>query len=268
VAAGHSRHAPFPSQNPSVPQVEAAVLGHPADGPMGTALHLPTLPEFAHDWQAPVQAMSQQKPCAQIPVTHSVPSPHDWPLALSPQSPVVPLHTFGAVQSAAVVAAVQLALHTEVPHLYAPQETAGGVVQAPLPSQVEAAVDWFVATLHVGSLHPVPRAYFWHTPPWHLPVVPHDAGPMSLQTPAGSGLPVGVLLHVPTVPISAHDWHEPLQAELQHTPWAQKLDWHSVAAEHEAPIGFLPHWLAVHTRGDWQLASAEQDMKHADPLQT
>jgi hypothetical protein len=41
---------------------------------------------------------------------------------------------------------------------------------------------------------------------------------MSLQTPAGSALPVGVFAHVPTVPASAHDWHDPLQAELQHTP--------------------------------------------------
>ena len=83
---------------------------------------------------------------------------------------------------------------------------------------------------------------------------------MSLQTPAGSALPVGVLLHVPTVPFSAHDWHDPLHAELQHTPGAQKVDWHSPAAEQEAPSGFLPHWLALHTRGDWQLESVAHDM--------
>jgi hypothetical protein len=101
-----------------------------------------------------------------------------------------------------------------------------------------------------------------------LPVVPQDVGPMSLQTPAGSVLPVGVLLQVPIVPASAHDWHDPSQAELQQTPWAQKLDWHSPAAEQEAPSGFLPHWLALHTFGDWQSMSIEHAMKHADPLQT
>jgi hypothetical protein len=141
-------------------------------------------------------------------------------------------------------------------------------VHAPAPSQVEAAVAWFVATLHVGALHTVPRAYFWQTPPWHLPVVPQLVGPMSLQTPAGSALPVGVFVHVPTVPASAQDWHDPLQAELQHTPWAQKADWHSVPAEHDAPSGFLPHWLPLHTRGDWQFASLVHAAKQVLPLQT
>ena len=141
-------------------------------------------------------------------------------------------------------------------------------MQAPTPSQVDPAVDGFVATLHVGSLQTVPRAYFWHTPAWHFPVVPQPALPMSLQIPAGSALPVGVLLHVPTVPGNAQDRHEPLHPELQQTPCAQKLDWHSVAAEHAAPSGFLPHWLTLHTRGDWQFVSAVQAPKHAEPLQT
>jgi hypothetical protein len=142
-------------------------------------------------------------------------------------------------------------------------------VQAPLPSQVDAAVAWFVARLHVGAWQTVPRAYFWQTPPWHFPVVPQLPGPMSWHTPAGSALPVGVFVQVPIVPASAHDWQEPLQPELQQTPCAQKLDWHSVAAEHEAPRGFLPHWLPLQTLPDWQLASTAHDMKQeVVPLQT
>jgi hypothetical protein len=143
---------------------------------------------------------------------------------LSPQRPVVALHTAGTAQSAAVVAGVQLVLHAVAPHLNEPQDIAAGVVHVPAPSQVAAAVDRFVAAAHVGALQTVPDAYFWQTPAWHLPVVPHEALPASLQMPAGSGLFVGTFVHVPDVPASAHDWHEPLHPELQHTPWAQNED--------------------------------------------
>jgi hypothetical protein len=53
---------------------------------------------------------------------------------------------------------------------------------------------------------------------------------------------------------------------LQQTPWAQKFDRHSDAAEHDPPAGFLPHELLVQTRGDWQLVLSEQALKHAEPL--
>jgi hypothetical protein len=91
---------------------------------------------------------------------------------------------------------------------------------------------------------------------------------MSLQTPAGSALPLATLVQLPTVPGRAHDWHDPLHAELQHTPCAQKLDWHSPAAEHDAPSGFFPHWLPLHTRGLTQFSFFVHASKQADPLQT
>ena len=117
VPAGHRRQAPFPSQKPSVWQLEASVFVHCAEGPTATGLHVPSEPATAHDWHAPPQAELQQKPWAQVFETHSVPSPHAWPFALRPHSPVVPLQMFGAAQSATVVAAVQLPLHTAPPHL-------------------------------------------------------------------------------------------------------------------------------------------------------
>jgi hypothetical protein len=117
VPAGQRRQAPFPSQKPSVPQVDAAVWVQPADGPTGTGLQTPSEPTMAHDWQAPVHAELQQKPWEQEFDRHSVASPHVWPLALRPHRPVVPLQTLGAEQSLPVVAAVQLALHTAAPHL-------------------------------------------------------------------------------------------------------------------------------------------------------
>jgi hypothetical protein len=35
--------------------------------------------------------------------------------------------------------------------------------------------------------------------------------------------------------------HAPVHALSQHTPWAQKPDWHSVPLPQDSPFGFLPH---------------------------
>jgi hypothetical protein len=264
----HSRQAPLPSQKPSVWHLVGSVLVHPADGPTGTAWQVPSEPVTAHDWQASVQTALQQKPWAQIADTHSRLAPHGCPFALSPHSPDVWLQTEGAAQSATVVGGVQLVLHARGPQLNDPHDVAAGVVHTPAPSQIEAAVDRFVAAMHVGSLQTVPAAYLWQTPAWHLPVAPQEAAPASRQIPAGSGLPVGTFVHVPSVAGSSQDWQEPPQPELQQTPCAQKVDWHSEAAEHDAPSGFLPHWLlASQTCGARQLALLVHALKHAEPLQ-
>lgn len=269
VPPGHRRHAPLPSQKPSVWQVERAVSAHRAEGPTGTELHVPTEPATAQDWQAPVHAELQQTPCAQTADTHSAFPPHVCPFGLRPHRPEAALQTFGATQSAALVAGAQLALQAVPPHLNEPHVSAAGVVQAPTPSHVDAAVDMFVATLQLGSLQTVPFAYRWQTPAWHLPVVPQVPLPMSLQTPAGSALPVGTLVHRPFVAASAHDWHDPLHAELQHTPCAQKPEAHSVPPEHDAPGGFGPHRLsALQTRGVTQFSFTVHALKQAVPLQT
>jgi hypothetical protein len=121
---------------------------------------VPSAPVTAQDWQAPVQAELQQKPCAQTLDRHSVPSPQACPFGFSPHNPVVALHTAGNAQSAAVVAGVQLALQAFAPHLKEPQDAVAGVVQKPSPSQVDAAVNRLVAPTQVGSLHTVPLPYF------------------------------------------------------------------------------------------------------------
>ena len=38
--------------------------------PVATLVQVPTVPESAQDWQAPVQLLSQQTPCAQKPLLH------------------------------------------------------------------------------------------------------------------------------------------------------------------------------------------------------
>ena len=84
------RHAPAPSQVPSVPH------GLPASGaqsslasrPAGTALQAPILPATAHDWQTPAHAPSQHTPVAsaalsraQCPLLHAASTVQEAPLS-------------------------------------------------------------------------------------------------------------------------------------------------------------------------------------------
>jgi hypothetical protein len=67
------RQAPAPSQEPSLPQVVAALASHSIRGsvPGSAAMHVPTLPDCAHVWQVPPQALLQQTPSTQKPLPHS-----------------------------------------------------------------------------------------------------------------------------------------------------------------------------------------------------
>lgn len=70
------------------------------------------------------------------------------------------------------------------------------------------------------------------------------------------------------MPASAQDWQAPAQAVAQHTPCAQLLDWHSDLFEQNAPLGFNPHELTLHTLPGEQLPLTVQPVKHRAPLQT
>jgi hypothetical protein len=70
-------------------------------------------------------------------------------------------------------------------------------------------------------------------------------------------------MHVPTVPVSAHDWQVPEQAALQQKPCAQNPEAHSVPAAQLAPMDFLPQLPALHTLGLLQSALVEQVVLHA-----
>jgi hypothetical protein len=59
-----------------------------------------------------------------------------------------------------------------------------------------------------------------------------------------------------------------VQAELQHTPCAQKPDWHSPAVLQSAPLGFFPHEPRTQKFPAKQSVSLVQLPKHAFPLQT
>lgn len=72
-----------------------------------------------------------------------------------------------------------------------------------------------------------------------------------------------MLVHVPRLPVSAHDRQVPVQASSQQRPWAQKFEPHSVAAVQTAPCGFLPQLPALQTFGAMQSASAVQVVRQA-----
>jgi hypothetical protein len=205
--------------------------------PAATLVQAPSDLVSAQDWQAPWQAVAQQVDCEQKPDEHSAAVAQTWPLGLRPHEPPV-LQTAGAAQS-------ELALHdplqTLTPHSNGKQGMALGVTHFPAPSQVEAAVKTVVPVGQVEPRQVVPWTYFWQLPlPSHLPSVPQDAAPASLQVPCGSDAPTATLVQVPRVLLSAHDWQAPAQALLQQMPCAQKPLPHSAAAAHEAPLVLRP----------------------------
>jgi len=131
--------------------------------------------------------------------------------------------------------------------------------------QVRAGVN--VVPVHVAATHCVPAAYSRQAPlPLQLPSVLQADAPRSAHWFRGSA-PLATLVQAPTVPVSAHDWHVPPQAELQQTPCAQKPEAHSPPAPQATPLLFLAQLPPMHVNGDTQSASIVQVVRQAAPLQ-
>jgi hypothetical protein len=94
------------------------------------------------------------------------------------------------------------------------------------------------------------------------PSVPQAAAPLSVHWFSGS-CPAATFVQLPTVPVSAHDWHVPVHAALQQKPWAQNPDPHWVAVAQAAPRPFLVQLPPLHVKGETQSASAVQVVLHA-----
>jgi hypothetical protein len=159
VPLANSRQAPEPSQVPSVPQVDAACVAHwlatTGGVPADTSEQVPTLPVSAHDWQVPLQSLSQQNPCEQNPELHSAAIPQLTPVCFLPQ--VVPRHEFGDRQSAVEVPTVQLVLHDATPsQRNGSQRAPRTVPQCPTPSQVRGGVRFAVNVGQDPATHCVP----------------------------------------------------------------------------------------------------------------
>jgi hypothetical protein len=90
--------------------------------------------------------------------------------------------------------------------------------------------------------------------------------PLSMHTPIGSGVPSGTLEQLPIDVGSAHDLHEPVQAEEQQTPWAQLPDAHSFLSAQNAPFGLRPQELSAHTLPATHWLSAVHAVKQRAPL--
>ncbi len=141
VPLGQSRQWPAPSHSPSVRQPPAPVAVHWVAGvgalPDGTGEQVPAEPASAHDRQVPVQAVSQQTPCAQNPDTHDAAVVQAAPGGSLPQLPLA--QTLGATQSALVVqVALQAAPCRRRTACTWPSSPSR---QVPAPSQVRACVN-------------------------------------------------------------------------------------------------------------------------------
>ena len=117
--------------------------------PDGTGEQVPAEPASAHDRQVPVQAVSQQTPCAQNPDTHDDAVVQAAPGGSLPQLPFA--QTLGATQSAFVV---QVALQAAVPQANGVHVAVVAARQVPAPSQVRACVN--VAPVHEAAPQFVP----------------------------------------------------------------------------------------------------------------
>jgi hypothetical protein len=264
VPDAYLRQAPLPLQEPSVPQVAMPWSVHWFNGscPAGTAVQVPIVPASAHDAHVPVQAVPQQTPCAQKLWAQSLAMAHGWPSASFPQLPLTQL--FVVTQS---VLAVQVVRQEGVVvlHRYGSHCEVVTARQTPAPSHVRWGVS--VDPVHVAAAHCILIAQKRQAPaPLHMPSVPHVVAAVVAHCVAGIGaVPFATLLHVPRLPVIAHDLHVPVHAWLQQYPCAQKPESHSFAIVHAAPVGFRVQLPALQTLGARQSASAVQVVRQAAP---
>jgi hypothetical protein len=69
-------------------------------------------------------------------------------------------------------------------------------------------------------------------------------------------------MHWPSLPLTAHDLHVPVQAVAQQTSCAQNVDAHSLPVVQVAPGGFGPQLPFTHAAPATQSAPVEQEERH------
>jgi hypothetical protein len=232
--------------------------------PDGMFVHEPAKPGIAHDWHVAHEALLQHTPSTHVaPVRQSVVAAQAWPRRfLLPHRFVCGSQMFGARQSASTV---QAALHACRPlHWYGAHACVVAGRHVPAPSHVRPSVSVDDPPGHDAGMHGVLAAYRRHAPaPSHWPSRRQLAGPSSGQRLPGSVPPAGTGLHWPSDVDSPHDMHVPLHADWQHTPCAQKPDWHSIASAHVWPIPLRPHDPPLQTAGGEQSELLVHVARHA-----
>jgi hypothetical protein len=160
----------------------------------------PSLPGTAHERQVPAHAVAQQTPSTQKPDAQSAAAAHAAPGGFGPQLPLTqaapPTQSASLAQSARHASPACL-------HMYGPHESDATASHAPAPSQRAA---WLtVAPAHDCARQIVPAEYCAQVPvPSQKPLPPQLAALSSGQSLRGSA-PTGTLVHVPTLPSTAHD---------------------------------------------------------------
>lgn len=123
-----------------------------------------------------------------------------------------------------------------------------------------------MALTQAEGLQRTPLSTNAHAPLRQAPVVPHVEDSVVVHLPWGSGAPSGTALHNPAELAKLHAMHEPVQAPSQHTPWAQKPDWHSLLSLQSVPFGLSPQELLRQKLPSLHCESLVHDPKHALPL--
>jgi hypothetical protein len=207
----------------------------------------------------------QHTPSTQKVDSHSVPSLQTAPSFFFPQWPVeshrLPAeHCVLSVQDE--LQSLPLALQVYGAHMRLLPAS-----QRPAPSQVESAVR--VPLLQLAAAQVVPAAYLWQTPaPSQVPSVPQVERACTVQVPEGSEPPAATAVHVPLRPVSEQDMQVPVQAVLQHTPWAQnRPEAQSVAFAQMAPTGEPPHEPLRQATPPLQSAAVTHELPQAEPAQ-
>jgi len=136
---------------PLVPQVPARSTQVIAGSGLfvGTFVHVPIAPDSAHDLHAPLQAVAQQTPWAQLVDTHSAPSEQNAPFGFLPHE--LPTQTLPVEQFAS---AVQLPKHLLPLQANGTQEIASGAAQLPVALQVDSGV--YLLFSQCSAAHTVP----------------------------------------------------------------------------------------------------------------
>ena len=235
------RHAPAPSQKPSVPQLDTADAEQSLRGfdPGSANAHVPRLLGAAQVWQVPPHAVLQQTPSTQNPLMQSPPTAQAVPLfSCGTQWPAA--QWLPAVQSAFDP---QLVAHDAAPHMYAPQSEVAGVWQTPAPLQVLAGVN--VVPLHIAAAQTVPATHRRQAPPpSQKPSRPQLDGRSAVHSLSGS-VPPTTGRHSPSacaVLAFEHAEQLPAHADSQQMPSTQLPLVHSAPLRHVAPWPFtVPH---------------------------
>jgi hypothetical protein len=188
---------------------------------------------------APEQALLQHTPSVQKPLWHWLVAVHAAPLTLRPQvsAPAIVTQVLGARQSWACVATVHVVLHAPATQAKLPQSWSLGVMQAPLPSQVAAGVTEDV----LAQMDGLQLAVEYEQAPFRqFPVVPQLLDGVATHLRCGSGALSATARQSPRVAVRLQAMHASVHPLLQHTPWAQKPDLHSVPALQSCPEDLRP----------------------------